>query len=38
MSINERLRAAGDILGIQLLDHLIVAGEAYWSFAQHGWR
>ena len=31
MSVTLQLRAAGQILGIELLDHLIVAGESYES-------
>ena len=32
----ERLRKAGDILGISLVDHIIIAGEGiYYSFAEH---
>jgi DNA repair protein RadC len=31
-----RLAAAGDLLGIRLLDHLIVGETAYWSFADEG--
>jgi len=32
----ERLRDAGDILGIDLLDHLIVAGGRFVSLRQKG--
>ena len=30
--LTERLRKAGTILGIELLDHVIVAASRYWSF------
>jgi DNA repair protein RadC len=30
----ERLRAAADLLGIKLLDHVIVGGDAHYSFAE----
>lgn len=31
--ITERLREAGDIMGIKVLDHVIVAKEGYYSFS-----
>ncbi len=31
--ITERLRAVGTLLGIDLLDHVVVGGERYYSFA-----
>jgi DNA repair protein RadC len=31
-----RLSRAGQILGIELLDHVIVAGGQYWSFKERG--
>jgi DNA repair protein RadC len=31
-----RLSRAGQILGIELLDHVIVAGGSYWSFKERG--
>jgi DNA repair protein RadC len=31
-----RLSRAGQILGIELLDHVIVAGGRYWSFKERG--
>lgn len=34
--ITERLREAGDTLGIPLLDHVIFSQEGYWSFVEHG--
>jgi len=33
--LTERLRKVGDLLGIPLLDHLIVAGDRYCSLAEH---
>ena len=32
----EQLRNAGEILGIRLVEHLIVAGEGYFSFREGG--
>ena len=32
----ERLTAAGELLGIRLLDFVIVAGAEYWSAEEHG--
>ena len=34
--LTKRLREAGDLLGITLLDHLIL-GEGFYSFADQGW-
>jgi len=34
-ALTERLRKAGKILGIELLDHVIVAASRYWSFKEH---
>jgi DNA repair protein RadC len=34
--LTERLSQAGKILGIAVLDHLIIAGEAYFSFSEMG--
>jgi DNA repair protein RadC len=31
--VTERLRDAGRLVGIDLLDHLVVGGERYYSFA-----
>ena len=33
-----RLKRSGEILGIPLLDHLVIGGETYFSFADHGWE
>ncbi len=35
--LTKRLREAGELLGINLLDHLILAGETCYSFADQGW-
>ncbi|HXV65328.1 MAG TPA: DNA repair protein RadC [Vicinamibacteria bacterium] len=34
--LTRRLRQAGKILGIELLDHVVVAAGRYWSFKEHG--
>lgn len=36
LAITERLSAAGDLLGIRVLDHLIVGHEGYFSFLDAG--
>ena len=35
-AITERLRACGDVLGIPVLDHVIVAADGYWSLMDGG--
>ena len=35
--LTKRLREAGELLGITLLDHLILANENSYSFADQGW-
>jgi DNA repair protein RadC len=35
--LTKRLREAGDLFGIPLLDHLVLADERYYSFADQGW-
>ena len=35
--LTKRLRDAGELFGIPLLDHLILADERYYSFADQGW-
>ncbi len=35
--LTKRLREAADLFGIPLLDHLILAEERYYSFADQGW-
>jgi DNA repair protein RadC len=34
--VTEQIKAAGAILGIRLLDHIIVAKRGYFSFQEHG--
>ena len=34
--ITERLKSAGNIIGIKLLDHLIITPDGYYSFLEHG--
>jgi len=36
IEITKRLRGAGDVLGIPLLDHLVFSSNAYYSFVEHG--
>jgi len=35
--ITERLRRAGEVMGIAVLDHVVVSRDRYWSFADNGW-
>jgi len=35
--LTKRLREAGELLGITLLDHLILGHERHYSFADEGW-
>jgi len=35
--LTSRLRQGADLLGITLLDHLILADERCYSFADQGW-
>lgn len=35
--ITERLRRAGELMGIPVLDHVVVGRGRYWSFADNGW-
>ena len=35
IDMTNRLREAGELLGITLLDHIIVAGDSYFSFADN---
>lgn len=32
-----RLRRAGELLGVELLDHLIIAAKGFFSFREQGW-
>ncbi|MBX7232721.1 MAG: JAB domain-containing protein [Bdellovibrionales bacterium] len=34
--VTQKLKEASRLMGIPLLDHLIIAGENYWSFADSG--
>ena len=34
--VTRRLREAGDLLGVQLLDHLVVCRDGFYSFAREG--
>lgn len=36
LDITRRLKAAGEVLGITLLDHLIFSSEGFYSFVEHG--
>lgn len=36
IEITRRLRQAGEILGIRVLDHVIIGGESHFSFADAG--
>ena len=36
MALTERLCRAGDLLGVRVLDHIIVAHEGYFSFLDSG--
>lgn len=38
IALTERLRAAGDLIGIPLVDHVVVGDGAYVSLAERGWR
>lgn len=36
MDITRRLKEAGELIGISLLDHLIFSSESFYSFVEHG--
>lgn len=36
IDITKRLKGAGDLLGIPLLDHLVFSANSYYSFVEHG--
>jgi len=36
IQITQKIREAGTLLDVQLLDHIIIAGSAYYSFADNG--
>jgi DNA repair protein RadC len=35
LRITERLRHAGELMGVRIIDHVIIADSDYYSFAQH---
>jgi DNA repair protein RadC len=35
--LTDRLRRAGDLIGITILDHLILGDDRTFSFADQGW-
>ena len=35
--VTSRLAQAGEILGVRLLDHVVIGGDGYRSFARSGW-
>ncbi len=35
--VTRRLAQAGEILGVRLLDHVVIGGDGYRSFARSGW-
>ncbi len=35
LQITERLRSAGELMGIRIIDHIIIADHGYYSFSQH---
>ena len=35
-AVTQRLKQAGELLGIQILDHLILGSETFYSFHDHG--
>ena len=35
--VTRRLAQAGEILGVRLVDHVVIGGESYRSFARSGW-
>lgn len=34
--VTDRLKKAGEILGIKILDHLVISTDRYYSFFEHG--
>jgi DNA repair protein RadC len=38
VELTQRLREVGELLGIALLDHVVVAAEGFISFAERNWR
>ncbi|MGB7055524.1 MAG: JAB domain-containing protein, partial [bacterium] len=35
LKITERISRAGEIMGVEIVDHVIIAEEGYYSFSQH---
>ena len=35
--VTRRLKQAGELLGVGLLDHVVIGGDRYQSFAREGW-
>lgn len=35
LNITERLRHAGEIIGVRIVDHIIIAEKGYYSFSEH---
>uniref|UniRef100_A0A7C4XGC3 DNA repair protein RadC n=1 Tax=candidate division WOR-3 bacterium TaxID=2052148 RepID=A0A7C4XGC3_UNCW3 len=35
LKITERLREAGELMGIRIIDHIIIAEEGFYSFSEH---
>lgn len=35
--VTNRIKASGEILGVQLLDHLIITEDSYYSFDDNNW-
>lgn len=33
-----KLKQAGDMIGIPLIDHIIIGGDGYYSFMEHDWN
>ncbi|MCP4455689.1 MAG: hypothetical protein GY809_29875, partial [Planctomycetes bacterium] len=33
--VTQRIKAAGDLLGIELLDHIVFTQDKYYSFTEH---
>lgn len=38
IELTARLRECGELLGIPILDHVIIAGDGYTSLAERNWR
>lgn len=36
MKVTKRIREAGNIIGLHLIDHIIIGGETYYSFREEG--